>query len=76
MPTKKLTLLSPDMSIVIPENVTQEYIRSTQVCKMFNISESQLKKLRSDGTIPAYKLGKTYLYKPEEIIAQIKKVIP
>ena len=76
MATKKLTLITPDMPITIPENVVETYIRSAQVCKMFNISESQLKKLRADGTIPAYKLGKTYLYKPEEIIAELKKVIP
>lgn len=76
MTTKKLTPISPDMPIIIPEQVEETYLRSAQVCKMFNISESQLKKLRADGTIPAYKLGKTYLYKPEEIIAELKKVIP
>ena len=76
MATKKLTPLPAMAQINIPEHVEEAFLRSAQVCKMFNISESQLKKLRADGIIPAYKLGKTYLYKPEEIIAELKKVTP
>lgn len=76
MATKKLTPLPAMAEINIPEHIEETYLRSHQVCKMFNISESQLKKLRADGIIPAYKLGKTYLYKPEEIIAELKKVTP
>lgn len=74
MPTKKLTPLPATAQITITEQAEEAFLRSSQVCKIFNISNSQLKKLRADGIIPAYKLGKTYLYKHEEIIAELKKV--
>lgn len=76
MAAKKIIPLSPIANITIPEHVEQEFLRSRQVCQYFNISESQLKKLRAQGIIPCYRLGQTYLYKTEEIIAQLEKVTP
>lgn len=52
----------------------KEYLRSTDVMQIFSISLSTLKNLRRDGTIPCYKLGKTYLYKREEIEAALRRV--
>ena len=76
MATKKITPMNQNINYIIPEHVDEIYLRTTQVCKMFNISLSQIKKLRANGTIPCYKLGKTYLYNPEEIIAALQRVTP
>ena len=76
MAAKNIIPLSPLAKVVIPEHVEQEFLRSSQVQKMFNISESLLKKLRANGTIPAYQLGQTYLYKAQENNATIRKVTP
>lgn len=53
----------------------KEYLRSTDVMRIFNISLSTLKNLRREGTLPCYRLGKTYLYKREEIEACLVKFI-
>lgn len=76
MAAKKIIPLSPLVNISTPDNVEQVFLRSKQVCQMLNISESLLKKLRANGTIPAYKLGKSYFYKEEEIIAAMQKTTP
>lgn len=52
----------------------KEYLRSQDVMQIFSISLSTLKNLRRDGTLPCYRLGKTYLYKKEEIEAALKRV--
>lgn len=52
----------------------KEYLRSTDVMQIFSISLSTLKNLRRDGVIPCYRLGKTYLYKREEIEAALQRV--
>lgn len=52
----------------------KEYLRSTDVMQIFSISLSTLKNLRRDGTLPCYRLGKTYLYKREEIEAALQRV--
>jgi predicted DNA-binding transcriptional regulator AlpA len=43
------------------------WLRSSQVRKMLGISDSTLQTLRINQTIPAYKIGATWLYKPSEI---------
>ena len=48
------------------------WMRSSQVRVMLNISDSTLQTLRINGTIPAYKLGTTWLYKQDEIIAVLE----
>lgn len=73
MPTKKLTPLPATAQITIPEHVEEAFLRSSQVCKMFNISESQLKKLRADGIIPAYKLGKPTSTSPRKSLQSSRK---
>ena len=44
------------------------FIRSTDVCKLLNISNSILRNLRAERAIPFYKLGGTFLYSKEEIM--------
>ena len=53
--------------------VEREYLRSADVMKLFSISESTLKNLRSSGDLPCYKLGRTFLYKREEIESMMKR---
>ncbi len=48
------------------------WMRSSQVRKMLNISDSTLQTLRINGTIPAYKLGTTWMYKQDEIVALLE----
>ena len=48
------------------------WMRTSQVRGMLNISDSTLQTLRINGTIPAYKLGTTWLYKQDEIIAVLE----
>lgn len=67
--TRKETALN-----LIETEFTNEYLRSDDVCKIFAISNSTLKYLRGNGTIPAYKLGKTFVYKREEIEAALIRV--
>lgn len=50
----------------IPDDIV--FIRSADVCKLLNISNSTLKNLRSSKNIPFYKLGGTFLYSKEEIM--------
>ncbi len=50
------------------------YLRSSDVLKLFSISDSTLKNLRRNGDLPCYKLGGTYLYKREEIEARMRKL--
>lgn len=53
----------------------KEYLRSADVTRIFSISNSTLKLMRANGTLPCYKFGKTYLYKREEIEACLVKII-
>jgi len=48
------------------------WMRSSQVRKMLNISDSTLQTLRINGTIPAYKLGSTWCYKADEILSVLE----
>ena len=48
------------------------WLRSSQVKDMLNISDSTLQTLRVNRTIPAYKLGTTWMYKYDEITAVLE----
>ncbi len=52
--------------------VQPTWLRSSQVREMLNISDSTLQTLRVNGTIPAYKLGTTWMYKQDEIVAVLE----
>lgn len=52
----------------------KDYLRSADVMQIFSISLSTLKNLRREGILPCYRLGKTYLYKREEIEAALQRV--
>lgn len=49
-----------------------KWMRSSQVKEMLNISDSTLQTLRINSTIPAYKLGSTWMYKHDEIVAVLE----
>lgn len=70
---KKQTDKSPNskqVKFVMLENIPDDivFIRSTDVCKLLNISNSTLKNLRAAQTIPFYKLGGIFLYSKEDIM--------
>lgn len=52
--------------------VQPTWMRSSQVREMLKISDSTLQTLRVNGTIPAYKLGTTWMYKQDEIVALLE----
>lgn len=53
----------------IPDDIV--FIRSADVCKLLNISNSTLKNLRTAKIIPYYKLGGTFLYSKDEIMTYL-----
>ena len=58
--------VTPVMLDTVPEDAV--FIRSADVCKLLNISNSTLRNLRAERAIPFYKLGGTFLYSKEEIM--------
>ena len=52
--------------------VQPTWLRSSQVREMLNISDSTLQTLRVNGTIPAYRLETTWMYKLDEIVAVLE----
>ena len=61
----KYKSVDPVMLDAMPEDVA--FIRSTDVCKLLNISNSTLRNLRAEHAIPFYKLGGTFLYSNNEL---------
>lgn len=59
----------------LTEMTDKEYLRSADATRIFSISNSTLKLLRTKGELPCYRFGKTYLYKREEIEACLVKII-
>ena len=49
-----------------------KWIRSADVRKLLNISDSTLQTMRIGGTIPAFKLGSSWFYKYDEIIEALE----
>lgn len=64
-----------DAAEQLEEMADKEYLRSADVTRIFSISNSTLKLLRSKGELPCYRFGKTYLYKRTEIEACLVKII-
>jgi hypothetical protein len=54
------------------KTVQPTWLRSSRVREMLNISDSTLQTLRVNGTIPAYKLGASWMYKQDEIVAVLE----
>ena len=50
-----------------------KWIRSAQVREILGVSDSTLQTMRVNGTLPAYKLDKTWFYKYDEIIDVLEK---
>lgn len=50
-----------------------KWMRSRDVRKMLGISDSTLQNMRIIGAIPAYKLGSSWFYREDEIIAALEK---
>ena len=57
----------------IENNELQPYkwLRSKNVREMLGISDSTLQNMRINGTLPAYKLGTTWFYREDEIMATL-----
>ena len=49
-----------------------KWLRSSHVREMLQISDSTLQTLRINGTFPSYRLGASWFYKYEEIIAALE----
>lgn len=65
-------LLDGRLSKLVSEQKPEtKYMRSSEVREMLNISDSTLQTLRITGAIPAYRLGTSWFYKYEEIVAAI-----
>lgn len=47
-------------------------LRSKEVRDMLNISDSTLQTMRVNGTIPAYRLGSSWFYREDEILAALE----
>jgi len=54
------------------EKAKSEWLRSADVRKMLKISDSTLQTMRINGTVPAYKLGTTWLYRYDEILEALE----
>jgi hypothetical protein len=50
-----------------------KWLRSRDVRNMLRISDSTLQSLRVSGAIPAYKLGASWFYREDEILAMLEK---
>lgn len=48
------------------------WLRSADVREMLQISDSTLQTLRVKGIIPAYRLGDSWFYKEDEILAALE----
>lgn len=48
------------------------WLRSKDVRNMLGISDSTLQTMRINGSIPSYKLGSSFFYKLEEILAALE----
>ena len=67
----KITPVEPTVLNDMPQNET-DFIRSSDVVKMLNISNSTLKNLRQARAIPFYRIGCTFLYRKEEILQYLE----
>lgn len=54
------------------ENANWRWLRSRDVRKMLNISDSTLQTMRINGSIKAYKLGASWFYREDEIVAALE----
>jgi len=55
------------------QNESQKWLRSKHVREMLGISDSTLQTMRVNGSIPAYRLGASWFYREDEIIAALEK---
>lgn len=58
-------------SLEITCDKANKWLKSKDVRMMLGISDSTLQTMRINGTIPAYKLGPTWFYREDEIIATL-----
>jgi hypothetical protein len=70
----KKELIDEIKQIIQPSiNNKTQWLRSSDVRELLNISDSTLQTFRINGTIPAYKLDSTWFYKYDEIIEALEK---
>ena len=53
-------------------SIQNTWLRSKNVRKMLCISDSTLQTMRINGTIPSYKLGTSWFYRHDEIVAALE----
>lgn len=56
-----------------PQKPENKYLNSSEVRKIFQISETKLYELRRDGKIPFIKVDGKYLYKESDLLNAFKK---
>lgn len=54
------------------EKKDKNWLRSKDVREMLGISDSTLQTMRINGTIPCYRLGNSWFYREDEIIAALE----
>ena len=72
MKTKKI-IPNPETTKKIMETTKEnEFLRSEDIVKIFNISNATLKNWRRDNIIPFYRIGKSYRYRRSEIMEYLE----
>lgn len=72
MKTKK-RIPNPETTKKIMETTKEnEFLRSEDIVKMFNISNATLKNWRRDAVIPFYRIGRSYRYRRSEIMEYLE----
>ena len=59
--------------LLTSQKSNQEYLRSIDVRKLLNISDSSLQRLRINKTLPASKVNGTWFYKYDDVIKMLEE---
>jgi hypothetical protein len=57
--------------LITSQKSDQKFLRSSDVKKLLNISDSSLQRLRINKTLPASKVNGTWFYKQEDVIKMV-----
>jgi len=53
--------------------MNEKLMKASEVCNWLNISRYKLHKLVQSGELPAFKLGKTYRFRREDVEAYLER---
>ncbi|SOD19775.1 helix-turn-helix domain-containing protein [Pedobacter xixiisoli] len=59
-------------TLIIAPKLEQKYLRSSDVKKLLNISDSSLQRLRISNTLPSKKINGTWFYKYEDVVKMME----